>query len=195
MDISDFKYITNTYNFSCTNCGNCCTGDQKVHLTLYDLYKLAQFHKFRFTHQLFDAGIIVLIRTDRNVYVPRIRFKVRPFRFCPYLIHTPEKGLCNLHPDHKPLICSLAPVGHVLDFEKDEQAFLFVKPAPDCPGVHSSQVNYISDVIAKYEIELDYQKRFFTMLNKIQNHSWDRDQFINNLYSLTTEQRFEEKLK
>lgn len=194
MDISDFKHITNFYNFSCTNCGNCCTGDQKIHLALYDLYRLARFNKFRDTRQLFDSGIIVLVKTERNVFIPRIRFKVKPFQFCPYLINQPEKGLCSLHPNYKPLICSLAPVGHVVDFENNEQGFLFVKPAPDCPGVDSPYSNLLEDVIKKYEVELDYQKRFFALLNKIQNHNWKRDKFINDLYSLTTEQGFEEQL-
>ena len=81
----------------------------------------------------------------------------------------------------------------MVDFENGEQTFLFVKPAPDCPGVESPQINFLKDIIDKNEVELDYQKRFFAMLNKIQNLNWDRNQFINDLYSFTTEQGFEEQ--
>jgi len=194
MELNSFQEITRTYHFKCTLCANCCTGDQKVHLNLFDLFKLAQHHNFKQTEKLFDSGLVHLIKTEQGVYLPRIRFKIKPFRFCPFLISEPKRGICTLHPDYKPLICTLAPAGRVVNFIDDTETWLFVKPAPDCPGVNSEQVNLLEDLKQKYQNELAYQKRFFGILNKLQASNRNRKYYLNEIYSFYTEQSFQTTL-
>ena len=195
MGIENLPEITDTYYFKCTRCGNCCTGDQKVHLNIYDLYKLAGYHKFADSGQLFSSGLINLIHTKNKVYLPRIRFKVKPFRFCPYLINGENTGLCKLHPDSKPLICSLAPAGRVINFEDDSETWLFVKPAPDCPGSEIKHENSLSALKEEFSTELQYQKRFFRLLNSIQDLNWQRKEFLERLYSFSLLPSFTEILE
>ncbi len=194
MNVEKFPVITDTYYFKCTRCGNCCTGDQKVHLNLYDLYKMAAYHKFNNSALLFRSGLVNLIRTKNNVYLPRIRFKVNPFRFCPYLINGENTGLCKLHPQMKPLICSLAPAGRVIDFEDNSETWLFVKPAPDCPGAAVHHKNTLNELKEEFNAELEYQKRFFRLLNTIRFLKWERKDFLDRLYSFSSLRPFDEML-
>lgn len=192
--MKNFPEIKDTYNFKCTLCANCCTGDQKVYLDLYDLYKLAQFHKYSNTGLLFSAGLLILVPVDRGVFLPRIRFKHKPFRFCPFLINEANRGLCSLHPDHKPLVCSLAPVGREVDFIAGTDRYYYVKPAPDCPGVNSDTQNVLGDIQQIYSRELDWQKAFFFILHHLQDSRWKREEFLENLYTLPTDIPFEDIL-
>jgi len=195
MEVENFPVITDTYYFKCTQCGNCCTGDQKVHLNLYDLYKMADYHKFNDTGFLFKNGLVNLIHTKSGVYLPRIRFKVKPFRFCPYLINEEDRGLCKLHPDSKPLICSLAPVGRIIDFEEGSESWLFVKPAPDCPGSSVHHENSLANLKEEFKEELHFQERFFRLLNSIQYLKWERKDSLERLYTFSLLQPFTETLE
>lgn len=190
----DFPEIKDSYQFKCTLCANCCTGDQKVHLDLYDLYKLARFHKYRHTGLLFSAGLIVLVPVEQGVFLPRIRFKLKPFRFCPFLINQAQKGLCSLHPDHKPLICSLAPVGREVDFKTGTDRYYYVKPAPDCPGIKDKTQNSLSNLQQTYARELGWQKTFFLILHHLQDENWQRHDYLKCLYTFPAHIPFEETL-
>ncbi len=192
--MKNFPEIKETYNFKCTLCANCCTGDQKVHLDLYDLYKLARFHKYSHTGLLFSAGLLILVLVEQDVFLPRIRFKHKPFRFCPFLINEAQMGWCSLHPDHKPLVCSLAPVGREIDFKTGTDRYYYVKPAPDCPGVNAKTQNTLSDIQRAYVRELKWQKSFFFILHHLQDNRWKREDFLNNLYTFPTDKPFEETL-
>jgi len=192
--MKNFREIKKTYNFKCTLCANCCTGDQKVHLDLYDLYKMARFHNYNSTGLLFSAGLLILVPVDRGVFLPRIRFKHKPFRFCPFLINEAKRGLCSLHPDHKPLVCSLAPVGREVDFKTGTDRYYFVKPAPDCPGVNAETQNVLSDIQQIYNRELDWQKAFFYILHHLQDIHWKREEFLENLYTFPVQIPFEKIL-
>ena len=168
----DFPEIINEYNFRCTLCANCCTGDQSVLLNLYDLYIMAGHLSMANTKQLFDDHWLRLLKIEQNVWLPQVRFKLKPYKFCPFLISDRSEcgkliGLCSLHPENKPLVCAMAPVGRIIDFESDKDEFVYVKPAPDCPGVNIKQVNYLDDLKKNYKIELVYQKRFFNILEHI----------------------------
>ncbi len=179
--------IQDYFKFQCTRCGNCCTGDQEVFLNLYDLYKMARALGFLHTRDLFTKIVVTLERSQQDVFFPKIRFRTRPFKFCPFLHHEsiePDETItsCALHPDHKPLICHLAPVGRVLDMANNNDYYVFVKPAPDCPGVHSSRENLLSDWLEGLEQELEYQKTFFTILEHIKSFRWNKKQTLEALY-------------
>lgn len=170
-----FPIIENSYRFECTCCGNCCTGDQEVFLNPYDLFKMARYKGYSHTKRLFDEYLVHLVRTQNKAWLPQIIFKSltkRKLKTCPFLINELDefnnlKGLCSLHPIHKPLICHMAPVGRILDFKANTEQYIYVKPAPDCPGVHSKKINMLHDLIGLKRPELDYEKRFMKLLDHI----------------------------
>lgn len=186
----NFPIIQNTYNFECTKCGNCCTGDQKVNLNPYDLYKMARYKNFTHTKELFDSGLVHLIFAQNDAWIPQIKFKSMVHKkliFCPFLINEFDDsnrllGLCSLHPDFKPLICSMAPIGRVFDFKEQTEHYLFVKPAPDCPGVGIKKVNYLSDLEFQFEKELYYEKEFFRMLEQLQSSNYSKEYYLEKFY-------------
>lgn len=192
--LKEFPEILDKYFFKCTLCANCCTGDQKVHLDLYDLYKMAQIQNFDHTGKLFSASLVNLISTERGVYLPRIRFKHKPFRFCPFLINDIQSGYCQLHPKSKPLVCSLAPVGREVDFEQNSDRYFFVKPAVDCPGVARKAENSLNELQQCFKQELSWQKSFFLILQNLQESDWSRTQFTEKLYTFPTQIPFVEIL-
>jgi Fe-S-cluster containining protein len=186
-----FPEIQEYYNFRCTLCGNCCTGSQQVHLNPFDLYKMARFLTFDSTQNLFSTGLVMLIKTERGVWLPRIRFKRKPFRFCPFLINEETRGLCKLHPDHKPLICSMAPVSRVMDFKQNTETWHLAPPVDDCPGMLSDKPNRLTQFKMDYETELLWQKRFFAILDQVQYKHWSQETFRTRLYVLDTTKPFE----
>ncbi len=170
-----------------------------MHLNLYDLYRLAGYFGYTHTAALFNSGTVILVKEDHQVYVPRIRFKRKPFVFCPFLENDFTGSTlitsCRLHPDHKPLICHMAPLGRVLDFKTNEETYIFVPPAPDCPGVKKSTVNYLSDFKDKYTKELAYQRDFFNLLEQLKGQALTRRQFLNDLYYFDVLQPFADILQ
>jgi Fe-S-cluster containining protein len=206
-----FQIIKTTYSFECTQCGNCCTGDQKVNLNLYDLYNMALYKGFKNTGQLFDAEIVHLVKAQNNVWTPQIKFKSikktsgqklfskQDLVFCPFLINELDdqnhlKGLCSLHPHKKPLICTMAPVGRILDLKEGKEDFVFVKPAPDCPGVESQKTNRLADLQNDLADELAYEKRFYKLLESLDKTA-SKSFYLKRIYSFPTILPFEQILK
>ena len=173
LDVN-FPIIENSYQFECTKCGNCCTGDQKVNLNPYDLYKMARYKGYNHTELLFENKLVHLVQSQNNAWIPQISFKViaKGHRFCPFLInelneHNKLLGLCSLHPDKKPLICTMAPVGRTIDFAAGVENYIFVKPAPDCPGVDIRNENSLAVLQNRLNDELMYEKLFLKILDKL----------------------------
>ncbi len=193
--MKEFQIIQDTYNFNCTMCGNCCTGDMTVHLHLYDLYKMGKYLELNHTEYLFKRNLVKLYAAENNTWQPVIRFKRKPFKFCPFLNNEMDEqgnliSLCDLHPDYKPLICAMAPVGRVADLGEKNDEFIFVKPAPDCPGVEAEQVQYLSQVTQEFDKELEYQKRYFHLLEKCSDLEWSKDLYYANLYCFPVQDNF-----
>ena len=198
--MSSFQVIDDTYFFECTNCGNCCTGDIRITLNLYDLYKMARILKFPATTELFGKNYIQLFKHEHNVWLPEMRFKTRPFKFCPFLINEADdknyiQGLCSLHPDSKPLICTLAPVGRILDFDEGSDQFVFIKPAPDCPGVDEKKENHLAGDVSAHSYELNLQKRFFRILEQLKETNYPVEYFQENLYYFDINPNFNDIVK
>jgi Fe-S-cluster containining protein len=194
----NFPIIEQSYHFECTRCGNCCTGDQKVNLNPYDLFKMARYKGYRHSILLFENKLVYLVQNENNVWIPQIKFKSiakKKHRFCPFLINELDEnnrllGLCSLHPEHKPLICSMAPVGRVIDFKEKSESFIFVKPAPDCPGVDIEKKNKLSDLQKVLKTELEYEKQFLQILDKASGRQLSERFYIDNIYSFPVYQSF-----
>jgi Fe-S-cluster containining protein len=168
----NYTKIADTYNFECTMCANCCTGDTQILLDFFDLYKMGRFLDFRHSDKLFKQNYVFLTLTENEIWRPQLRFKKKPFSFCPFLMHQIDDkgkigGLCQLHPDNKPLVCATAPIGVRYDFESDVTEYIFHPPAPDCPGIQSHKQNHITDLDKKYRKELNYQQITFRILENI----------------------------
>lgn len=187
----DRKPVKNTYHFNCTMCGNCCTGLQTVRMDLYDLYRLAEYLGFADTGLLFRKGIVALVPGPHTSFIPILRFKVKPLRVCPFLEHTPTTGLCRLHPDHKPLVCSMAPLAREYSPENGKEDWFFVKPAPDCPGVNENKVQHLEDFKKNYQLQLACQSRYFNLMEQLVQKAVPEQVYRDQLYSFKTDQPFE----
>lgn len=193
----EYSQIKNTYRFSCTLCANCCTGDQQVLLTPYDLYKMGRFLHLHNSRQLFDEGWVKLVKGEHDVWRPQILFKNKPFKYCPFLTNELNKdgkliGRCQLHPANKPLVCAMAPVGRIVDTNKNTDEFVFIKPAPDCPGINSRRENRLEDLLETHRKELDYQWQFFELLDKVRGLKMNANDSLIMLYTFPLSKEFEE---
>lgn len=196
----DFPKINNQFQFRCTQCADCCTGDQTVLLNLYDLYKLSRHLKLPNTRELFEKNILVLKFDEENmVFRPQIRFKTRPFKFCPFLTNEwlesgQIKGWCQLHPQAKPLVCALSPVGVRFDAQEDRIEFLLVPPTSNCPGMKESTIQSLDQYLLPYESEIEWQKVFFKILERCKSKKWSASDFKQHLYSFSVSEPFEQIL-
>ncbi|MBN2424436.1 MAG: hypothetical protein JXR46_05600 [Calditrichaceae bacterium] len=166
-----------------------------IYLNPYDLYKMCRYFNFDTTDGLFLRNIIRLESAENNTWQPVINFRKKPFVFCPFLINEQDeqgklKGLCKLHPDYKPLICSLAPVGRAICLDTDNDEFIFVKPAPDCAGIGSDITNDLSEIVKQKYKELSFQKRFFKLLEKCSEKSYKKDDYNRLLYTFSMNKNF-----
>lgn len=141
----------------------------EVFLNSYDLYKMGRFLGFSHTEALFREGLVRWAPGQNGLTLPRIRFKTRPYPFCPFLVNDYREdrgllGFCSLHPDHKPLVCRLAPLTRELDLAAGEDRFGFVPPHPACPGC--GQGEPLDEGAARDELkdELDREREFYRLL-------------------------------
>lgn len=128
--------------FSCTLCGECCRGDQVVRLNGEDIGLLCRFTGLKDLEALEAAGLVERVCEAPGFARPRIRFRKRPFRFCPFLENDLGedgllRGLCRLHPDGKPLVCHLAPLAREVDDDGmlARETWQAVAPVDGCPGM------------------------------------------------------------
>jgi Fe-S-cluster containining protein len=190
----NFPIIENTYQFECTQCGHCCSGDQKINLNPFDLYKMARYKGLNHSKYLFDNNIVHLVKSQNNAWIPRIKFisiTKKKLKTCPFLINELDeenrlRGLCSLHPDFKPLVCALSPAGRVLDFTEGTEHFIYVKPAVDCPGVDIKSENILSEQLKAKKDELDYELGFLKILDSIIRKDMPEVFYLENLYYFET---------
>jgi Fe-S-cluster containining protein len=193
----NFPEIKDGFYFECTLCGDCCTGDQEVLLNWYDLYKMARFLNYGHTADLFADGWVELVQDKvQKVWRPRIRFKERPFKFCPFLSNELDeqdelKGYCQMHPNHKPLVCALAPVGCQYDSTEKKTRFLQVPPTESCPGMERAVYNDLPAYLQPYRQEIAYQEMFFEALEKRKSAHCSKEAFLNKFYAFPVTERFE----
>ena len=99
-----------------------------------------------------------------------------------------------LHSDSKPLVCSMSPVGRIFDTASGSENFVYVEPAIDCPGIHSKKINKLSYLKKKYQKELDFQRRFYSLLAHPLFCKKSEKELIKTLYSFHLRINFEKTL-
>ncbi|MBN1409814.1 MAG: YkgJ family cysteine cluster protein [Spirochaetales bacterium] len=180
-----------SFSFECTLCGECCSGNTEINLNPYDLYKMARFLQASNTQYLFDKYYVILVRGQNNMLVPRIKFKTGKYAGCPFLENVVEdsrdiKGYCKLHPDAKPLVCKMAPLGRIIDFESHTEQYTLTPPVKGCPGMKNHKTNTIQEFIAGLEKELEEDKRFFRILEDLNKNHENTDTSLKNMYFFET---------
>lgn len=188
--------LTDEYRFECTLCGECCRGDMDVFLNLYDLYKISRYFGLQNTKGLFDKGYVELKSAQHGMPMPKIRFRKTMLSFCPFLVNELSAkeeliGRCNLHPEHKPLICSRSPVGCEIDLANGKYAYQLVEPALECPGMEKPKKNRLSAMHRSYAKELKYEDRFYRILEHLKTNSIESSRIKKQLYYFTVDPPFE----
>ncbi len=189
------KEIDEIYKFDCICCGDCCTGNMEININLYDIYKIGKYLNIKNSIEMFSRNLIKLVQVQNNCWTPQIIFKRIPFSFCPWLINDMGeddilRGFCFLHPHSKPLICKMAPAGRIVDFEKNLITYKLTSPTENCPGMKSHRENILSDLKLQLEDELEYEYRFYRMLEQIKDKSYSKNLILKKLYSFDLNQGF-----
>ncbi|MCW8965688.1 MAG: hypothetical protein OQK82_03240 [Candidatus Pacearchaeota archaeon] len=196
----DMEIIKNHYCFDCKMCGECCTGNTEVYVNLYDMYKLCTYLKLDHTRDLFERGLLRPAIAENGGWIPRLQFRKKPLQFCPFVINDMDddfhlKCYCRLHPNLKPLICKLAPVGRIIDCNTEEINYVSIPPVKTCPGMKSNHLRIIEDLEKDLQDELDYDFRFYMILDTIINTTeWTRE-ITEELYYFPVNESFETVLE
>jgi len=151
-----------TYSFSCTLCGECCRDDQIIRLNGEDLELLCNYLNLRNETELKAQGFIEYVFEDPGFYRPRLRFKKKPFAFCPFLKNSVSpagqiEGFCSLHPHFKPLVCHLSPLARYVESSDGEQfteTWEVLAPVEGCPGMGGKEVS-ITEIMETLRPRLD----------------------------------------
>ena len=177
------------YRFSCTACGDCCRGKQAVPLNRHDLILMAQNRQLKNTKELFETGICEVRCTETGYWRPYIRFKTKPIRMCPFLENEvlengQVRGLCQLHPIAKPLICHLAPLGRIIDLSNGNESWQLNEPSPGCPGMNQGAARTLHSDIRVFQQRLKEEAQFFLFLEQNSPNCPDPTSAIKNLFSI-----------
>lgn len=181
-------------SFNCNCCGECCSGDMRIFINIYDLYKIAKHLDFTNTKELFNKKYVVLTQGQNSLNLPMINFKTSPYKFCPFLEnHLTEenelKGFCSLHPYIKPLVCILAPISKEIDLDCNKTNYYITMPTDYCSGTICYENKYIENTKLEHSKEISYENRYYNILNTIINKK-----IINyeSIFHFDTEKSFED---
>ena len=170
-------------------CGDCCRGRQAVALNRHDLILMAHHLKMKNTQELFNTGLCMVQSTDAGYWRPFIRFRTKPIRMCPFLENEvlengQVRGLCQLHPDAKPLVCHLAPLGRLINLSDGVESWQINEPSPGCPGMDKGPVRNLPVEIMNFRQRLDEETHFFHFLEQNSPSCPDRASAIEKLFSI-----------
>jgi len=102
--ISSSMKPTDTFRFSCRECGNCCRNRKEpILLTGYDIFRIAMALGIEMHEVLIKHTIGYIGETSK---LPVVVLKQRQDGSCSLL----RKGKCMVH-SNKPLVCALYPLG------------------------------------------------------------------------------------
>jgi len=182
--------------FDCAMCGDCCTGDMRIQLNLFDLYKIGKFLNYKQSLELFNHKVVKLSKGENAAMLPYMHFKGKRLKFCPFLINDTKEdgqlyGLCGLHPQHKPLVCQLAPANRTVDLAADVIEYGFIEPTGHCPGMGVDCYNVMEEIVTKHTMELAYEYRFYRLLDVLIHCAWDEHKWLSGFYSFNLAVDFE----
>lgn len=165
------------FAFACSGCGSCCRGAMTIRLNLADLQRMAGYLGFERTGQLFEGGFVEELPLEQGIgFRPALRFIEKPSRFCPFLENVLDDGnwtltgRCRLHPDLKPLVCKLAPLGREVcidDALRALEQWVFTEPVKDCPGCRVEQLQRVTDWAAAHTRELALETQYFRVMERL----------------------------
>ncbi|MGL1894221.1 MAG: hypothetical protein OCD02_21505 [Spirochaetaceae bacterium] len=183
--------------FNCLCCGDCCSGNMKINLNLYDVYKLGKHMGFSSTKELFEKNILKLVLGQNSIKIPQMVFKIVPYKFCPFLINDVDeemklKGYCSLHPYKKPLVCILAPISKEFDVTTELDSYTYTKPTENCLGNFEDEEYPKQELLKPVEYEIEYEKEYFKILNNIL--TLNRSNYEYDLYYFDLNISFETQL-
>ena len=175
--------------FDCKCCGECCSGDMRVFLNPEDLRRMAAASGFQNSRELLSRGLVI-IDHGRGAPLPRIRFKTAAVKCCPFLENRFEEdgsllGLCGLHPDSKPLVCSVAPLFREVDLDSGTESWGFKPPHPGCPGCAvPEEERYLYSEIRDEDLllRLAGETEFFRQLSGLLGQGADEKAVMEKLY-------------
>lgn len=158
--------------FDCSCCGDCCSGDMDIFVNIYDLYKITKYLGYKNSKELFESRLFKFIPGQNGLSLPKINFKTKPYKFCPFLTNSVDddlnlKGFCTLHPLNKPLVCILAPISREIDIESSSNKFYITYPSNHCNGKIYREDEYVKIASEKMEMELIYESRYYKILDNI----------------------------
>jgi len=188
-----------TFQYRCRLCGQCCSGTMEVFLGPGDLHALGTFLKRNHTDQLFREGLIRESPGQYRIPWPRLWFRGRPPRFCPFVEnHWSESGgikaLCRLQDKAKPLICRLAPITRTADLETGTEIFTLTPPVQGCPGFESPEEQTLGDYLGPLRRELEWEGRFFRILKKALDEGTSPED-LSRFFHFSLEQPWEKILR
>jgi len=183
----------NGFHFECTCCGDCCTGNQVVRLTGGDLTLLVDYLGLSSALDSKARGLVAVVRetvAGRQVWRPRIRFRQKPLRQCPFLVNDVDeagvyRGLCSLHPAHKPLVCTLSPLSREVETgDSAREQWSFVPPVEGCPGVGRGSVLTLGPppgLRSTLDAEVAWMKRLIEQTPSLPDETAAWDWLVRNL--------------
>ncbi|MCI2047122.1 MAG: YkgJ family cysteine cluster protein [Faecalibacterium sp.] len=133
---------TDTFEFACNGCGDCCRGREDIVLSGYDLWRICAY--LRLPPQIVIHAFCRHY-TGENSHLPVVRLKplAGEKNNCPFL----HESHCAIH-EAEPLVCALYPLGQQI--ELDGTVSYFAQEI-DCGGeIHRARV---ADFLARYDIE------------------------------------------
>lgn len=182
------------FGYACTCCGECCRGSIDIRLNVEDLWRIARFLGVAETAELAVMGLIREEPIEGGGLWYCMRFKQGWLKCCPFLDNRLEDdarllGLCRLHPDWKPLVCLLAPMGREWDEKSGESVWFFQEPIEGCPGVDDGKAVYDpKDEILRLRDRLDRETRYFAILAELQRMAVP-DEMYREFHRMGTEQQ------
>ena len=171
------------FGYACTCCGECCRGSIDIRLNVEDLWRMARFVGVAQTGELALMGLIREEALEGGGLRYSMRFKQGWLKCCPFLENRLEDdgrllGLCRLHREWKPLVCSLAPMGREWDEKSRESVWFFQEPIDGCPGVGDGKAIYDpNDEMLRLRDRLDRETRYFAILAQLQRMGVPDEQY------------------
>ena len=131
LQIPRFLKSTDSFVFSCNQCGKCCRTNRVVKLTPFDCFQISQYLKITPLELLQDWCDYYI---DESSKLPAVKLKAKIYdNVCVFL----TEGKCEIQ-QSKPTVCALYPIERVYDFEAD--TFYHFLPSSYCRPVDEVHV-------------------------------------------------------